>query len=574
MVKYKISKDSLQSNYLILEANFSEINKENPIIKLPTWRPGRYELGNFAKYVQKVSFLNEGNKELLWQKIDTHKWQLLNYEGGELTVKYTFFANLLNAGSTYVDDSLMYVNPINCLFYTDSSLNEKCSLQIEIPEDFTVASAIPFNEDYLADFDNFHTLADSPIIASREIQHKSYPAKDYTYHVWFHGKTRPNWDTLISDFRKFTLEQIYLFGDAPTKEYHFLFLILSNFYYHGVEHLDSTVCCLGPGYKLFKNELYHELLGISSHELFHSWNIKTIRPKEMLPYNYDEENFSRSFYVAEGVTTYYGDYLLYRSGVIEWEQYTQDFNKYLNRHFNDLGWKYESLSESSFNSWLDGYGANVPDKKISFYFKGALITFILDIAIRKYSKQAYSFDDVMRALYNDAKKGEGYTIERIEAIINSLVTLPKEYLLSSLLNSTEPIEALLSEAMHQIGCELRLKPSDFYHERVLGVKISSVNNGSLVQYVEPKSPAQKSGLQIGDDIIAFDGIRYTNITDDIAQLTSLNLIEITYFRNNELHTAYLTPEDKYFNNTYEIVKSPYASESQKEFFNHWSKNNF
>ena len=144
----------------------------------------------------------------------------------------------------------------------------------------------------------FNSLAESPFIASNSLQHDVYEVKGIPFHLWFQGSCTPPFEKLKKDFTAFTQEQINCFGGFNSKDYHFLFQITPYNSYHGVEHTNSTVILLGSEKNVFEDR-YVDLLGISSHELYHTWNIKSIRPAEMLPYDYTQENYSRLGYVVE-----------------------------------------------------------------------------------------------------------------------------------------------------------------------------------------------------------------------------------------------------------------------------------
>lgn len=174
-----------------------------------------------------------------------------------------------------------------------------------------------------------------------------------------------------------------LFGSFPSSAYHFIFQILPHRFYHGVEHTESTVIALGPAYMLMEGDTYNDFLGISCHELFHAWNIKAIRPAEMLPYDFTKENYSRLGFVTEGVTTYYGDYLLFRSSVWGEEDFWPAFNERMDHHFESHARYFQPVSEASFDSWLDGYVLGAPHRKTSIYHEGCLLAFVTDIFIRK-----------------------------------------------------------------------------------------------------------------------------------------------------------------------------------------------
>ena len=179
---------------------------------------------------------------------------------------------------------------------------------------------------------------------------------------------------------------------------------------HGVEHADSTVIAMGKSNDDTDEEFHNDLLAISSHELFHLWNIKRIRPIEMWPYDYTKENYSTLGYVYEGITTYYGDLMLLRSGVWNWEQYLSSLNSDLQRHYNNSGRFNYSVAESSFDTWLDGYVPGIPARKTSIYIEGLLAALIADILIIKNSEGKYCLDNVMHDFYHDCyANGKGYS---------------------------------------------------------------------------------------------------------------------------------------------------------------------
>jgi hypothetical protein len=414
-MKYIISYKNPHQHFIDIEFIAENIQQDELVIQLPSWRPGRYELGNFAKNVQKWAAFDETGNPLNFQKVTKDSWKVETKGVSQVHVKYNYYAVDLNAGSTYLDTNQLYVNPVNCCVYIPGRM-DGVVLSVIVPEDYKIAISAAnarFDEGtgkqsfLLADYDE---LFDTPFIASKTLQHSAFDLGENKFHLWFQGECKPNWEKLTIDFMKFCKEQVDIFGEAFFKEYHFLFQILPTRFYHGVEHTESTVIALGPGYNVMKGDLYEDLLGVSCHELFHSWNIKTIRPIEMQPYDYTKENYSKLGYVCEGITTYYGDYLLYRSGVFNQEQYFQTFNERMQKHFDNHGRYNLSVADSSFDTWLDGYVPGIPNRKTSIYDEGNLLAFCTDIFIRKNSDNKYSLDDVMRYLYKEIALNEkGYS---------------------------------------------------------------------------------------------------------------------------------------------------------------------
>ncbi|HNR85724.1 MAG TPA: hypothetical protein PKN38_03875, partial [Taishania sp.] len=347
--QFKIEKPNQQ--YIQITAETVALT-DNPVIQLPSWRPGRYELGNFAKNVKGFKVFNGNGKPVEFLKISKDAWQLTLAKGETIKIQYAYYAHLLNAGSTFFDATQLYVNPVNCCVYQVGEEQAPCTAELAIPEHWQIAGSMQ-QEGRKLQAANFDELADSPFICSANLQHDTYEVGATTFHVWFNGITKPDWERVLRDFKAFSAKQIEKFSEFPVDEYHFLIHILPTKAYHGVEHCKSTVICLGPSYDVF-GSLYKELLGVSSHELYHTWNVKSIRPIEMFPYDFTKENYSRLGYLCEGVTTYMGDLFLLKSKVFSVEQYLVELAARFQIHFDNHGRFNYSVAASSYDTWLDG----------------------------------------------------------------------------------------------------------------------------------------------------------------------------------------------------------------------------
>ncbi len=512
-MKYIISYEKPHNHYINIEFRAGKINQEELLIQLPSWRPGRYELGNFAKNIQKFAVSDENGNSLRFNKITKDCWKVQTTGISEVRVKYNYFASELNAGSTFLDASQLYMNPVNCCVYIPDRINESCELELILPADYSVAGALAHSPDGKAGekcfvLSDFHELADTPFIASNSLQHNQFICFGVEFNVWFQGECKPDWPKLTSDFLKFINEQLLVMKEFPSKSYHFLYQILPNKIYHGVEHKASTVIALGPGYELMKENLYEDLLGVSCHELFHAWNIKTIRPIEMQPYDYTKENYSKLGYVCEGVTTYYGDYFLFRSGAYSQEQYFTAFDERMQKHFDNFGRFNLSVADSSYDTWLDGYVPGVPNRKTSIYDEGCLLAFVTDIFIRKNSKNKYSLDDVMLYLYNEfALMGKGYSDTDYKSAVEHFAGASYDLIYYNYISSASDYEPILRDAMEYIGCELALIPAAKFHESSLGVKASEVNGACRITAVYPNSAADSAGISVNDEVLSVNGMQ-------------------------------------------------------------------
>ena len=507
-MKYIVSYSNPHSHYVDIQLEVDVNGSEKLNFQLPAWRPGRYELGNFAKNIQKLGVFDEKGGELTVHKTTKDLWEVECFGSSKVVLKYNYFANELNAGSTFLDSKQLYMNPVNCLIYEVNKAEDTCELHLELAEDYKVAIALPEKSKNIFTAKNFDELVDSPFIASASIQHHSFKLSGTFFHLWFQGEFKPDWELLEKDFIGFTKPQIEVFGDFPTEEYHYLFQILPQPAYHGVEHSASTVILLGPSYSVLKKEgRYEDLLGVSSHELFHTWNVKRIRPIEMVPYDFSKENYSKLGYLSEGATTWYGDLMLYRGKVFDDAAFFRTFNQILERHYNNPGSLNMSVADSSYDTWLDGYVLGVPNRKASIYTEGALNTFMLDAEIRKGSNGQNSFDSVLKAFYNNYfKQGKGISESDYKAEVEKYAEVDLSVFFANYINGAKDYTIQLESAFEFFGLETKRLPSPVFCEAYFGVKILE----NKVMMVFPNSPAEKGGVSVNDEIVIINGYKINN----------------------------------------------------------------
>ena len=584
-MKYIVSFSKPHDHFIDIEFIADKISADETLIQLPAWRPGRYELGNFAKNVQKwAAFDSEGNA-LKFQKITKDCWKVQTKGISGIHIKYNYYAADLNAGSTFLDKFQLYMNPVNCSVYIPERINEECHLELNLPSNYQVACALTPSPSERAGVrlfvaKDFHELADSPFIASATLQHNKFVCDGTEFNLWFQGECKPDWTRLTTDFIKFCNHQVEMMKKAPFEKYHFLFQVLPQKFYHGVEHTASTVIALGPGYNLMKGDTYQDLLGVSCHELFHAWNVKTIRPVEMQPYDYTKENYSKLGYVCEGVTTYYGDYLLYRCGVFDDHQFLETFAERLQKHSDNFGRFNLSVADSSIDTWLDGYAPGIPNRKTSIYDEGNLLAFATDIFIRKNSENKYCLDDVMRHLYNEfALKGKGYSDLDYKAVVEHYASASYDNIFNNFINKAVDYQPMLHEAMQYIGCELTITPVTKFNEHALGIKVHEVNGICKVTAVYLDSIADKAGIAINDDILSINNMQIkldssgTNFTEWCNYFGNIPLT-IIFATNGIVKQGVLIPQVGKFYKSVRMEKQKSADEKLKKNFEMWSNNKF
>jgi predicted metalloprotease with PDZ domain len=579
MNRYLISYTNPHRHFIDIEF-IADVKTAETNVQLPAWRPGRYELGNFAKNVQQWAAYDESGKPLQFKKITKDCWQVQTKGVKTLHVKYNYYAADLNAGSTFLDVTQLYMNPVNCCVYIEGRINEPCHIDLQIPPDYKVACGMKRAVEQKKGVTcfaatDFHELADSPFIASATMQHNMFVLDGVEFNLWFQGDCKLEWAKIIGDFFIFINEQFVMMKEFPTDAYHFLFQILPYRFHHGVEHVTSTVIAMGPGYNLMKPDMYDDFLGVSSHELFHCWNIKTIRPIEMMPYNYTRENYTRLGYVAEGVTTYYGDFLLYRSGDFNDAQFFDALSFNLQRHMDNFGRYNLSVADSSFDTWLDGYVPGIPNRKTSIYDEGCLLALMTDILIRQHSDNRNSLDDVMRYLYFQyAKQNKGYSETDYIKAVEQFAETPLTDFFQKYVYTAVSYDEKLKELITYLGLHITVQPAKKYYESHVGIKISETENHRIT-HVYPNSLADKAQLWVGDELIAVNGTKIKNDLDALLHHhKDADVLTLTVQNAFCIRDVIIKPAAAAFYKTYLFAKLPHATDEQKRNFELWAKRKF
>lgn len=568
---YKLSYSNPSTQFIDIEFSV-DVTRNETIVKLPLWRPGRYELGNFAKNVQYFQCFNEKGEKLEFSKVSKSAWKANTTGAKKLIIKYNYYAAELNAGSTFLNEEQLYVNPVNCCLYIDELLESPCTLELVIPDNYRVATGMKAETKNKYSLKDFHELADSPFIASATLQHNVFVLDGIEFNLWFQGICKPDWPKLINDFFIFINEQFVTMKEFTTDVYHFIFQILPHHFYHGVEHTNSTIIALGPGYDLMKKPLFDELLGISSHELYHSWNVKTIRATDMYPYDYSKENYSRLGFVCEGVTTYYGDFLLYRSGVFNDAEYFGTFNDQLDKHFNNPGRLNLSVADSSFDTWLDGYTPGVPNRKVSIYTEGCLNAFMLDVLIRKNTANKKGLEQVMQILYNEfARNNKGYTADEYRKIAEDVGGVSFKELFENHIYGNKDYKPLLSECLNHLGLKMEEHPSAIYSEAFLGFKCTE---DGVVKNIFPSSISENAGLMVNDKIITLNSIILHNNLQQWLNYFSGKVFDFTVETGGRQRIIRMQKGENIYYKNYKIVKISDTTEEQKANFKAWSRREF
>jgi len=561
MIHYRIERDREEPAHLRvhmeLQLNHDEASKALEVY-LPEWRPGRYELGHFSRNLRGLRCTTPDGSNILIESTGRASWRIHPTGHEHLQLSYLYRADQPDAGGCYVDDQLLYVNPIHCCLYTLEHRNQPLTVAVVAPEDWKMACGLNREDGgFTFTASGFDEWVDMPLLASPHLIHHSFMHRNLTLHLWMHTQTNPKLARYEADLCRIVDTQCSIMGPLPVDTYHFILLALPYAHYHGVEHKNSTMMVLGPDSEVFKS-LYPELLGLSAHEFFHTWNVKYMKPNDLMHFDYQHENYSPLGYVYEGFTTYYGDLSLLRSGIFGWPEYAHEVDAYLNRHLLGYARDNASLRDSSINTWVDGYGgAAAPHRSVSIYAEGMLSAFCLDLNIRKTSKNRYSLDDLMRHLRGRADQGAGYDESDLIDFLNLATGHSFKALFEQLYHHPATLIEPLNQALDWIGCVLQPVESEEASARSIGLRLQGGAGAQQVIGVAPRSATDRAGIRLGDRV------------SDIAE--SMGVWTVTWTdRMQHTRTSLIEPDTRSWFGSCRLIRLPATNQAQDDNYRRWS----
>ena len=507
-------------------------------LKMPVWTPGSYLIREYERHLQDFTALAD-NQLLCWQKISKNHWQITTGEVSEVTISYRIFANELTVRTNHLDATHGYFNGAALFFRIPNYEHLPIQVTVIPPhEEWQVTTGLPIvskdeNTFLAADFD---TLVDSPFeIGYHQLYHFEALGTPHELAIWGKGNFQPH--PMITDFTKIVEVESQMFGGLPYDRYVF-FLHLLQQGFGGLEHKNS--CCLIYQRFGFRNrDTYQQFLQLVAHEFFHLWNVKRIRPKGLEVFDYDQENYTPSLWFCEGTTSYYDLIIPLRAGIYNTKAYLNYLSKEITRYLNTPGRKVQPLSESSFDAWIKLYrpDANSSNSQISYYLKGEMVSLLLDLLIRVHHQNQRSLDDVMRQMWQQFGKNEiGYTPEELQNVIESVADMDVSDFFNRYLHGLEDLP--FNQYLQYFGLQL---VGDINEEPYLGVRVNTENGREIIKFVEMGSPAQKAGIDPGDELLAIDGLKVGNqLSERLKDYQANDTLQVTVFHQDELRTYSVT----------------------------------
>lgn len=514
MVRYLLSWGAPSDRLFDIDLRFTA-PADTPRLLLPAWRPGRYLIQNYAANVREWS----AGDSRIW-KDGLSSWRVDARAGDEVTVRYRYYAGVLDAGSSFLDDDEVYFNGSNLFMLVDGLRAEEHLLTIAAPVDWRIETQLTRDESGVFHARDYDYLIDSPTIAAATMTRHSFVEHDARIHLVFRGDDGIDTEQFVEPVRAITRAQAELFGGLPFSEYRFLYHVRDR--WHGVEHEDSCSIILrrlallgvSPG-----DEGFDHFLSITSHELFHAWNVKRMLPAAFAPYDYWNATPTRLLWVMEGVTSYYGELSLLRGGVWTVDRYLRMLGNEIQMLESLPARTHLSLAQASFDGWLSDPTQRHDHANgwFSFYNKGQVVAVLLDLTIRRETNGERSLDDVIRLLWNEEKVLAEDAFERAVARIADVGDFFARYV-----DGTEPLpyEELFTTA--GIGFASATREPE---TASLAARLKASDGCLIIDAPIRGGAGMDAGLLPGDELLALDDTRITNEATLNAALRGLRIGE-------------------------------------------------
>jgi predicted metalloprotease with PDZ domain len=533
------------------------------VLTLPAWIPGSYMIRDFAKNISQFRVESDTGKLLSFEKTDKQTWRIQPYSGS-ICIYYLVYAFDLSVRSAYVDDEFGFFNGTSLFMLVEEQSDSPCLLELVKPEDeitrnWRVASTLtPDKNTQYHEFGYYHAcnyaeLIDHPVlIGNYDII--PFSSSGVNFELILAGGHKSDTNRMAVDLSKICEHHIKLFADRPPVDRYLFLTMLSGDGFGGLEHISSTALLYA------RDELpsiadqqimsvgYRTFLSLCSHEFFHTWQVKRIKPIELYNAPLSHECYTEQLWIYEGFTSYYDDLSLTRCGVITPESYLQLVGQNLTRLHRNQGRLRQTVSESSFEAWTKFYqqDASAINNIVSYYNKGAVIAMCLDLLIRQHSQHKKSLDDVMRCLWIQHGKTKVATQKNvIDQILKKEFKLDFSEFLNSAVYTCDELQVV--DLMKTVGLDVKYRARTNQNDKggdasernlsnSFGATITAMETGVKITQVVENTAAFRAGLQVNDQLIAFNNwqVSAEKLSTQLDRYTIGETIKLSIIRSQKL----------------------------------------
>lgn len=570
---FVVSMENPGTHYFHVEMTCSDQKVDFIDLKMPVWTPGYYKVQNLSKNVVNFKASNDKGIPLRFTKTLKNTWRVNTKDQTIVVVSYDVYAPELSVVDSYLDVTKAFISPTGIFMFPGGQINQPSLVTLKpygnwksISTGLDIVPEKP-NTYFASDFD---VLFDCPILMGNH-QVINFSVKGVPHSLAVSEKDTLDKTKFITDLTKIIETASSLIGDIPYKHYTFITIGSRG---GGLEHSNSTVLsCTNSVADTSKMDSYKGWLAFVTHEYFHLYNVKSIRPIALGPFDYDNECYTNMLWVSEGFTVYYEYLILNRAGLLNRNECFNYLAESIKGYENRPGHLMESATASSFDSWIHFFDptGDARNNTISYYDKGCVLGLMLDLKIRNATQNKKSLDDVMRGLYNRYFKElkRGFTDDEFKSLCEKTAgtSLTEIFDYASTVNKID-YPKYLNLAGLSIDTTAHISSEKVY----LGVSVRVQGDNCTIYNVERNSPAWNAGLGNNDQILTIEGqkagkelLAYILKTKKVGET-----IRLTVQTENRERTVdvVLTP---FLERTFKIEQLPKASEQQTALLESWLK---
>ena len=567
-IRYTLTIQQPHRHYFTVQIDYSARGQEYVDFVMPAWSPGFYGIKNLAKNVVRVQAVSENGTSLPLRKTDKQTWRVTTRKARQVSLSYQVYAySPGNPYNAHLEPDFAYYNGANLFMYVDGQKEQPIRIRFVFPQGWDFYTALPVKyaeREYGAH--NYDEFIDSPSFFGK-LAAFSFNVRGIPHHFVFNGGYPFNQAQIKTDLSKMVNWFAEMFGELPYREYTF-FLRVDKPGRGGLEHANSNVSCAIPealSGDLTDSRYFGNLLMLETHEFFHAYNVKRIRPTGLIPFDYTKEVYISLLWVSEGFTSYYTHRPLAKVGIVSPAEVYKRWARYYTSLYNNAALSLKSVAQYSFDSWIAD--SDIPDYTFRvFYSKGAMIALLLDIDMRLKSNHQKTMDGFFRYLYwNVYKKGKTFDLPQFLQLLNDYSGYDYGEFFRRYVTGVEPLP--LQEYLNRVG--LQLRPGEEFP--FLGMKFDSdAPQPFTVYYVYPDTPADRLQICRGDRLVAVNGkvVTKENWDDVLKTLPVGQEVHLSWIHKGQLQSGSALLE-RTRPRTFSIVEKESMTAKERAFLQKW-----
>jgi predicted metalloprotease with PDZ domain len=568
-VRYTIRFPAPHTHYMEVEAVYPTGGRPQIDLFMAVWTPGSYLIREYQRHVENIS-ARAGGRDAAIQKTAKNRWRVDTGGAPSVTVNYRVYGREMTVRNNWIESSFAMLNGAPTFISLVGGLARAHEVRFEMPAAWKGSSTAlePIaGQSHAYRAEDFDTLVDSPIILGNPTQHE-FTVGGKRHVVAFEG------DTAFFDMARATADTQKIVeaggrvmnGRFDYPHYHALNMIVEAG--GGLEHKNSFLV-MANRFTTRTRRSYLGYLSLVAHEHFHAWNIKRLRPIELGPFDYENENYTKALWMAEGFTDYYAGLLVKRPGISNRDEFFEELSGHIEAVQTTPGRLVTSAGMSSYDTWIKQYrpDENTPNTTINYYPKGAVIAFLLDARIRKATNGAKSLDDAMRLAYERYSGAKGFTMEQFYQTMSETAGTDLRAWFADTAESTKELD--YREALEWFG--LRFRPVDARNARAwIGATTRNDGGRLVLSQVRRETPAHAAGLNVDDELLAIDDVRVRadGLNGRLDQYRPGDKVSLLVARRDRLIKVDLTLGAEP-GRAWRLEMAPDASEEQKKRLTAW-----